>query len=97
MRDEHGDRRPEAAPHTPRLTPGHSGIGSPRRPAWPPRPYGWPEGEIELRAYGNGRYPGRFMLTPGPAPVPALQARLGAVTLAEQTGAAPDTAGPVRG
>ncbi|MDT0469376.1 DUF4118 domain-containing protein [Streptomyces gibsoniae] len=53
-----------------------------------------PEGEIELRAYGNGHYLGRFMLTPGPGPVPPLQARLVAVTLADQTGAALDTAGP---
>ncbi|MGW1800729.1 DUF4118 domain-containing protein [Streptomyces sp. NPDC001984] len=57
---------------------------------------GWPEGEIELRAYGNGHYLGRFMLTPGPGPVPPLQARLVAVTLADQTGAALDTSGPVR-
>ncbi|NNN34252.1 DUF4118 domain-containing protein [Streptomyces sp. S3(2020)] len=57
---------------------------------------GWPEGEIELRAYGNGHYLGRFMLTPGPGPVPPLQARLVAVTLADQTGAALDTAGPLR-
>ncbi|PWI16943.1 histidine kinase [Streptomyces sp. Act143] len=57
---------------------------------------GWPEGEIELRAYGNGHYLGRFMLTPGPGPVPPLRARLVAVTLADQTGAALDTAGPLR-
>jgi K+-sensing histidine kinase KdpD len=56
----------------------------------------WPEGEIELRAYGNGRYQGRFMLTPGTGRVPSLQARLVAVTLADQTGAALDTAGPAR-
>ncbi|MFB7160528.1 MULTISPECIES: DUF4118 domain-containing protein [Streptomyces] len=57
---------------------------------------GWPAGEIELRAYGNGHYLGRFMLTPGPGALPPLQARLVAVTLADQTGAALDTAGPVR-
>ncbi|MGW6158623.1 DUF4118 domain-containing protein [Streptomyces sp. NPDC055144] len=57
---------------------------------------GWPEGEIELRAYGNGRYLGRFMLTPGPGAVPPLQARLVAVTLTDQTGAVLDSAGPVR-
>jgi hypothetical protein len=56
----------------------------------------WPQGEIELRTYGNGHYLGRFMVTPGPGPVPLLQARLVAVTLADQTGAALDTAGPVR-
>nr|WP_079057858.1 DUF4118 domain-containing protein [Streptomyces cellostaticus] len=67
------------------------------RHSWNPDTDGWPEGEIELRAYGNGHYLGRFMLTPGPGVVPALQARLVAVTLADQTGAALDTAGPVRG
>ncbi|MGW1211580.1 DUF4118 domain-containing protein [Streptomyces sp. NPDC002499] len=48
----------------------------------------WPDTEIELRSYGNGHYIGRFMLTPGPGPVPPLRARLVAVTLAEQAGAA---------
>lgn len=49
---------------------------------------GWPAGETELRVYGNGHYLGRFMLTPGPGPLPPLQARLVAVTLADQAGAA---------
>ncbi|MGW2567122.1 DUF4118 domain-containing protein [Streptomyces sp. NPDC001537] len=66
-----------------------------RRP-WDVDAAGWPEGDIELRAYGNGHYLGRFMLTPGPGPVAPLQARLVAVTLADQTGAALDTAGPAR-
>ncbi|WP_328544120.1 DUF4118 domain-containing protein [Streptomyces europaeiscabiei] len=57
---------------------------------------GWPDGEIELRTYGNGHYLGRFMLTPGQGAVPPLRARLVAVTLADQTGAALDTAGPVQ-
>ncbi|MFF4508890.1 DUF4118 domain-containing protein [Streptomyces sp. NPDC001401] len=65
------------------------------RRSWDVDTAGWPEGEIELRAYGNGHYLGRFMLTPGPGPVPPLQARLVAVTLADQTGSALDTAGPV--
>ncbi|MGW4910846.1 DUF4118 domain-containing protein [Streptomyces sp. NPDC004270] len=65
------------------------------RRAWDLERSGWPEGEIELRAYGNGHYLGRFMLTPGSGPAPPLQARLVAVTLADQTGAALDTAGPV--
>ncbi|WP_405508948.1 hypothetical protein [Streptomyces purpurascens] len=56
---------------------------------------GWARDDVELRAYGNGRYLGRFLLTPGPGPVPPFQARLVAVTLADQTGAALDTAGPV--
>ncbi|MFJ5974676.1 DUF4118 domain-containing protein [Streptomyces sp. NPDC093060] len=67
------------------------------RRIWNPDTDGWPEGEIELRAYGNGHYLGRFMLAPGPGAVPALQARLVAVTLADQTGAALDTSGPVGG
>ncbi|MEU9247278.1 DUF4118 domain-containing protein [Streptomyces sp. NPDC048385] len=54
---------------------------------------GWPQGEIEVRAYGNGHYFGRFMMTPGPEAVPALKARLVAVTLADQAGATLDTAG----
>lgn len=63
--------------------------------SWDVDAAGWPEGETELRTYGNGHYLGRFMLTPGPGPVPPLQARLVAVTLAGQTGSALDTAGPV--
>ncbi|MEU1409108.1 DUF4118 domain-containing protein [Streptomyces sp. NPDC005728] len=65
------------------------------RHTWDLDTAGWPEGETELRAYGNGHYLGRFMLTPGPGPAPVLQARLVAVTLADQTGAALDTSGPV--
>ncbi|MEU1199593.1 DUF4118 domain-containing protein [Streptomyces sp. NPDC005813] len=65
------------------------------RRTWDVDAAGWPEGEIELRAYGNGHYLGRFMLTPGSGEVPPLQARLVAVTLADQTGAALDTSGPV--
>ncbi|MGD1217347.1 DUF4118 domain-containing protein [Streptomyces krungchingensis] len=65
------------------------------RRSWDVDAVGWPEGEIELRAYGNGHYLGRFMLTPGLGDVPPLQARLVAVTLADQTGAALDTSGPV--
>jgi hypothetical protein len=67
------------------------------RRTWNPDTHGWPPGETELRAYGNGRYLGRFMLAPGRGPVPPLQARLVAVVLSDQTGAALDTAGPVRG
>ncbi|MFE0380858.1 DUF4118 domain-containing protein [Streptomyces inhibens] len=56
---------------------------------------GWPAGEIELRVSGAGRYYGRFLLDPLPGPVPSLPARLVAVTLAGQAGAALDTAGPM--
>ncbi|MFC8513956.1 DUF4118 domain-containing protein [Streptomyces sp. NPDC057257] len=58
---------------------------------------GWPEGEIELRTYGNGYYFGRFMMAPAPESAPSLKARLVAVTLADQTGAALDTAGLTNG
>ena len=44
---------------------------------------GLPDEEIELRAFGNGQYRGRYMLTPAPGSRPPLQARLVAVTLAD--------------
>ncbi|WP_406339237.1 DUF4118 domain-containing protein [Streptomyces sp. NBC_00649] len=78
----------------PRLQPDGSVAVGLRR--WDVDGRGWPEGETELRTYGNGHYLGRFMLSPGPGPVPPLQARLVAVTLADQTGAALDTAGPMK-
>jgi hypothetical protein len=46
--------------------------------------FGFPAGEIELRMSGNGQYYGRFMLRPKPESRPSLQARLVAVTLADQ-------------
>ncbi len=49
---------------------------------------GLPGEEIELRVYGNGRYYGRFMMKPKPGAKPSLQARLVAVTLADQAGRA---------
>jgi hypothetical protein len=49
---------------------------------------GLPGEEIELRAIANGRYYGRFMLRPKPMSRPSLQARLVAVTLADQAGLA---------
>lgn len=65
------------------------------RRSWDVDAAGRPDGEIELRAYGNGHYLGRYLLVPGPGPAAPLQARLVAVTLADQTGAALDTAGYV--
>ncbi|MEJ8655561.1 hypothetical protein [Streptomyces sp. MS1.AVA.4] len=62
---------------------------------WNVERHGWPDGEIALRATANGRYLGRFMLRPTPGVVAPLQARLVAVTLADQAGAALDTAGPL--
>ncbi|MFG2617203.1 DUF4118 domain-containing protein [Streptomyces sp. NPDC048507] len=54
----------------------------------------WPEGETELRITGGGHYYGRFLLGPGTGrPLPPEQARLVAVALAAQAGAALDTAG----
>jgi K+-sensing histidine kinase KdpD len=50
--------------------------------------FGLPAEEIELRTFGNGRYFGRFMLAPKPGSRPSLQARLVAVTLADQAGRA---------
>ncbi|MEW1720373.1 DUF4118 domain-containing protein [Streptomyces sp. NPDC093109] len=61
---------------------------------WDLERLGWPPGEIELRAASNGHYLGRFMLRPTPGVVPSRQARQVAVTLADDTGAALDTAGP---
>jgi hypothetical protein len=49
---------------------------------------GLPAEEIELRTFGNGQYRGRFMLAPKPGSRPSLQARLVAVTLADQAGRA---------
>jgi Domain of unknown function (DUF4118) len=45
--------------------------------------------EVELRAYRDGSYYGRFMLRGTPGVAPPLQARLVAVTLADQIGAMP--------
>ncbi|MFB6819791.1 DUF4118 domain-containing protein [Streptomyces sp. NPDC056347] len=64
------------------------------RRVWDLERKGWPPEEIELRATGNGHYYGRFMLTPEPGSGPApLQARLVAVTLADQAGEAMATIG----
>jgi hypothetical protein len=49
---------------------------------------GLPGEEIELRTFGGGQYFGRFMLQAKPGSRPALQARLVAVTLADQAGRA---------
>jgi hypothetical protein len=49
---------------------------------------GLPAEEVELRVFGGGQYYGRFMLTPKPGSRPSLQARLVAVTLADQAGRA---------
>ncbi|MFE9565941.1 DUF4118 domain-containing protein [Streptomyces sp. NPDC006487] len=54
----------------------------------------WPDEETELRVTGGGHYYGRFLLDPLPGrPLPSEEARLVAVALAAQAGAALDTAG----
>ena len=55
---------------------------------WNVEEEGLPAEEVELRVFGNGQYYGRFMLTPKPGSKPSLQARLVAVTLADQAGRA---------
>ncbi|PYC77697.1 histidine kinase [Streptomyces tateyamensis] len=57
---------------------------------WDAERLGWPAGAVELRLTGNGRYLGRYLLEPVPGSRSSRQARLVAVTLAEQAGAALD-------
>jgi len=72
--------------HPPRLeTDGTVMVGHARRDV---EQFGLPAEEIELRTFGNGQYYGRFMLKPKPGSKPSLQARLVAVTLADQAGRA---------
>ena len=54
-----------------------------------------PGEDVELRVFAHGHYCGRFMLAPVPGSRPSLQARLVAVTLADQAGAALDSATPI--
>ena len=72
--------------HPPRLEPdGTVMVGHARRDV---EQSGLPGDEIELRTFGNGQYYGRFMMKPAPGSTPSLQARLVAVTVAEQAGRA---------
>jgi Domain of unknown function (DUF4118) len=72
--------------HPPRLEPdGTVVIGQTR---WDVEQFGLPAAEIELRAFANGQYYGRFMMRARPGAKPSLQARLVAVTLADQAGRA---------
>ncbi|WP_214410738.1 DUF4118 domain-containing protein [Sphaerisporangium fuscum] len=77
--------------HPPRLEPDGGVVWGRRH--WDVDRLGLPGTEVELRTFRNGRYYGRFMLDPTPGVVPPLQARLVAVTLADQVGTALDTAG----
>ncbi|MDH6140399.1 MULTISPECIES: DUF4118 domain-containing protein [Kitasatospora] len=75
--------------HPPRLE--HDGSVLTGQRSWDADLLGLPEEDVELRLVGGGRYIGRFMLEPTPGTKPSRQARLVAVTLAEQAGAALDT------
>jgi hypothetical protein len=66
------------------------------RGRWDVEQAGFPAGDVELRVFGNGQYYGRFMMTDWPASRPSLQARLVAVTLADQAGRALSAAGAPR-
>jgi hypothetical protein len=72
--------------HPPRLEPDGTVLAGLGR--WDVEDVGLPAKEIELRVFGNGQYYGRFMMRPNPSSRPSLQARLVAVTLAEQAGRA---------
>jgi len=72
--------------HPPRLQPDGTVLDGHRR--LDVEQFGFPSGEIELRAFANGQFYGRFMLRPKPDSRPSLQARLVAVTLADQAGQA---------
>ncbi|MEY9837850.1 DUF4118 domain-containing protein [Streptacidiphilus sp. EB103A] len=74
--------------HPPRLE--YDGSVTTGRRHWDADRLGLPS-EVELRVFGNGRYVGRFMLDPTPGTIPSAQARLVAVTLAGQAGAALDS------
>ncbi len=63
---------------------------------WDVEESGLPGEEIELRTFGNGQYYGRFMMKPKPGSKPSLQARLVAVTLADQAGRAFSAAATTR-
>jgi hypothetical protein len=72
--------------HPPRLEPDGTVVSGYR--AWDVEEFGFPAGDVELRTFCNGEFCGRFMLTPSPRSRPSLQARLVAVTLADQAGRA---------
>lgn len=72
--------------HPPRLE--HDGTVRTSHGRWNVEEAGLPAEEVELRVFGDGQYYGRFMMTPKPGSRPSLQARLVAVTLADQAGRA---------
>ena len=72
--------------HPPRLERDGSVVVGRRN--WEVERWGFPASETELRTFCNGQYYGRFMMKPKPGSKPSLQARLVAVTLADQAGRA---------
>jgi hypothetical protein len=70
--------------HPPRLEPDGTLMRGQYR--WDVERWGLPDEEIELRVLGGSQFYGRFMLQPKPGSSPSLQARLVAVTLADQAG-----------
>ena len=72
--------------HPPRLEPDGTVMAGHGR--WDVEKAGLPAEEVEVRTFGNGQYFGRFMMKPKPGSRPSLQARLVAVTLADQAGSA---------
>ncbi|MFF2197971.1 DUF4118 domain-containing protein, partial [Streptomyces sp. NPDC058157] len=81
--------------HLPRLE--HGGGVWLRRPGRITEYADWPDGATELRVVGGGHYYGRYLLDGRPGhPLPPEEARLVAVALAAQDGAALDTAGLAR-
>ena len=72
--------------YPPRLE--HDGTVRTAHGRWNVEEAGLPKGEVELRVFGDGQYYGQFMVTPKPGSSPSLQARLVAVTLADQAGRA---------
>jgi hypothetical protein len=81
--------------HPPRLGPDGTVVVG--RRTWEVERWGLPEEEIELRTFCNGQFCGRFMLKPKPGTKPSLQARLVAVTLADQAGRALGASGAAAG
>jgi uncharacterized protein DUF4118 len=59
------------------------------RRAWDVERRGLPDEAMELRTYRDGSYYGRFLMLGTPGVVPPLQARLVAITLADQVSAQP--------
>ncbi len=72
--------------HPARIEPDGSVVTAHR--VWNVAEFGFPPGEIELRTFAGGEFCGRFMMTPRRDSRPSLQARLVAVTLADQAGRA---------